>query len=275
MTRKTTTLLIVICVLAGTNAAAAQGPDAFLAAIRAMKRSVVPVMCFRAIPPAPRASQPAATPPVPPQPDAAPQPPREFQPIVDATGFFISARGDFVTAAHAIADFQPGRPLAGCSMAVWFESPVDKAGNYSAQAFFVSVADCVTDRGLDVARCRTIDDLRQTGDGRFAPEPVEIAGGQREDGSAVAITGFPLYNTTPITSRGYIGAYVPPAPEAPRMALDRAAWPGGSGSPVYDSRGRVIGMLLVAGEGVASGISYACTGDAILAFLTAHPVAAH
>src|SRR5947209_12040577 len=144
MTRKTTTLLIVICVLAGTNAAAAQGPDAFLAAIRAMKRSVVPVMCFRAIPPAPRASQPAATPPVPPQPDAAPQPPREFQPIVDATGFFISARGDFVTAAHAIADFQPGRPLAGCSMAVWFESPVDKAGNYSAQAFFVSVADCVT-----------------------------------------------------------------------------------------------------------------------------------
>lgn len=272
----TAAALVALLFLAGTDVAAAQGQDAFLPAIKAMKRSVVPVMCFRALPPqakpVPQTSQPAATPPTPPQPNAAPQPPRQYEPIMDATGFFISSRGDFVTAAHAVADFQAGRRLADCTMAVWFESPIDVAGNYSAQAFFVSVADCVVDTALDVARCRTVDDLNKFADGRFAPEPVEIAGGQRDDGSAVAITGFPLFNTTPITSRGYIASYVPPASDAPRMVLDRAAWPGGSGSPVYDSRGRVLGMLLIAGEGTASGISYACTGDAILGFLRAHPV---
>lgn len=265
---------LLFSLFAGTHAVA-QAQDPFLAAIRVMKRSVAPVMCFRALlPQATRAPQPsvAANVPAPAQPNAVPLPPPQFEPIVDATAFFLSSRGDFITAGHAVADFRPGRPFAGCSMAIWFESPIDQAGNYSAQAFFVSADDCVVDTSLDIARCRTKDDLRIMGGGRFAPDPVEIAAGQRDDGSAVAITGFPLNNTTPITSRGYVGAYVPPAPQSPRMAIDRAAWPGGSGSPVYDSRARVVGILLVAGEGAASGISYACTADAILGFLKAHPV---
>ena len=274
MKRCAALMIMALCLVGGANTASAQytGQDAFLSAIHKMKRSVAPLMCFRALPPRSRpALQPSQAGGAPPN-GAAQAPPQEFQPIAAATAFFITRHGDFLTAAHAVTEFQPGRSLASCAMSIWFESPIDAAGNYSAQAFFVSVPQCVSDLGLDIARCRTIDDLGKIYDGRFMPDPVEFDSGQRDDGTAVAITGFPLLTTTPISSRGYIGGYIPAAQNAPRMAIDRAAWPGGSGSPVYDWRGRVLGVLLEAGEGTASGISVAGTSYAISQFLAAHPV---
>ncbi len=128
------------------------------------------------------------------------------------------------------------------------------------------------DMTLDIARCHTIDNLTEVKDGKFEPVPVDIDADKRDDGTAVAIMGFPLFNFAPISSRGYIGGYEDTPQGSTQMVIDRAAWPGGSGSPVYDYRGRVVGMLVQAGQGEASGLSIALSGYALSLFMTAHPL---
>lgn len=232
-----------------------------------MKRSVAPVLCVRTVQPQLQPS------PQQPQPNAQRlQTGPQFQPLIDGTAFFITGRGDFITAAHVANDFAPGRPLAGCQMMIWFASAAGIPGSFNAEAFAVEASNCVNDENLDLARCRTIDDLTKVYDGHFEPEPVEFESNQRDDGTAIAVTGFPLFSLTPITSRGYIGGYPLDSRGPVQMVIDRAAWPGGSGSPVYDSRGKVLGLLDQAGEGAASGISVARTSFAISTFLAAHPI---
>lgn len=241
----------VLCLCGLTASALGQSilSDPFVSAIRSMKRSVTPVICVR----------PAGA--------------GQFQPIIDGSGFFISRKGDFLTAAHVVDDFHGGRQLANCPMAIWFRTVDSASGNFQADAFFISLADCIEDESLDIARCHTIDDLSTVKGGRYEPEAVAIDAEKRDDGTAIAITGFPLFNPNPVSSRGYIGAYQDTGPRGiVGMVIDRSAWPGGSGSPVYDSRGRVIGMLVQAGEGTASGISIARTGNALNLFMTAHPL---
>jgi hypothetical protein len=77
---------------------------------------------------------------------------------------------------------------------------------------------------------------------------VEFDASQRNDGTAIAITGFLLLNIRPVSSRGYIGAYTLDPRSPVQMVLDRASWPGGSGSPVYDAKGNVLRMVLQTGE---------------------------
>jgi V8-like Glu-specific endopeptidase len=114
--------------------------------------------------------------------------------------------------------------------------------------------------------------LSTLGDERLRPVPVEIDGAARPDGSAIAVTGYPLSSLLPITSRGFIGGYATDALGTSQMVLDRAAWPGGSGSPVYDSQGKVLGLVSQAGEGLASGISFARASSTIVRFLATHPL---
>lgn len=222
--------------------------DAFIAAIKAMKHSVSPVICLH----------PVST--------------GQFQPVIDGTAFFVSARGDFITAAHVITDFGAGRPLANCPMALWSRSEGDATGHFLANFFPVLPADCIMDPALDIARCRTADDLTKVQNGKLAPVPVVIDPSRRDDGTAIAIMGYPFFNATPISSRGYIAGYQETPGGPVQMFIDRAAWPGNSGGPVYDAKGAVVGMMLQAGEGAASGISIARSGYALSAFLTAHPV---
>jgi len=111
--------------------------------------------------------------------------------------------------------------------------------------------------------------------------------GQVREGSDVAFTGFPIgmaFGLYPVTHRGIIAAISPIAPPQPdsrnltakmirsmrtpfdALQLDATAYPGNSGSPVYDPRsGRVIGVVnsvLVKGTKESAlenptGISYA------------------
>lgn len=115
---------------------------------------------------------------------------------------------------------------------------------------------------------------------------LDTASGARE-GTEIAFTGFPIgmaLGLYPVTHRGIISAISPMAPpqlgsrvltakmiRAMRdpydvLQLDATAYPGNSGSPVYDQRtGRVLGVInsvLVKGTKEAaiekpSGISYA------------------
>ncbi|HEX4079745.1 MAG TPA: serine protease [Rhizomicrobium sp.] len=213
-------------------------------------------------------------PPQPPQPQsgARSSPSAAGAPIVDRTGFFISSRGDFLTAAHVLQAFGPGGQLANCPLTVLYEGAVDVPGVFGGVAFVVSLSDCVTDIELDIARCHTIDAVSKLAGGGYAPRPVTFDASQRDDGTAIAITGFPLLNIRPVSSRGYIGAYTLDPRGPVQMVLDRASWPGGSGSPVYDSKGKVLGMVLQTGEGLAVGISNARSSFAIAKFLAAHPI---
>ena len=49
--------------------------------------------------------------------------------------------------------------------------------------------------------------------------------------------------------------------------VDKSAWPGASGSPVYTANGKVIGLVTQAGLGVGSGLAYAVPSDTIIEFL--------
>jgi hypothetical protein len=245
----------------------------FLSAIRSMQRSVAPVMCMRPVQPQLQ-PMPQQQIPSPPQSSDQPSGPQstQLQPVLLGTAFFLTRRGDFVTAASVLGNFlQPG-PVAGCTMMIWFSGPVDPTGNFSSQGFFVALNDCVIDMGIDVARCRTIDDLTRTFGGRFTPDPVAFDDRQPDAGSSVGTSGFILYDTAPIASRAYIGGYQPAAPAATQMVIDRPAGPGASGSPVYDSRGKVLGMIVQVSNMVLTNISVASTSLAISKFLAAHPV---
>jgi S1-C subfamily serine protease len=229
--------------------AGATGDDGFISAIRAMKRSVVPIICIR---------QTSAT---------------TMSPVVDGTAFFVAARGDFITAAHVVADFTTqDKPLFGCTMAAFFRQEADSTGHYAATEFRVSPDKCVVDMPHDLALCRTLDDLRTAYNGNFKPIPVRVDSSVREAGTPIAVIGFPLFNSLPIASRGYIGGFQEVGPGETNLVIDRAAWPGNSGGPVIDSRGQVIGMMVQAGEGIASGISFAKSGHTISTFLAANRV---
>ncbi|HEY5047001.1 MAG TPA: serine protease [Rhizomicrobium sp.] len=226
--------------------------DRFIEAIRTMKRSVTPVICLRAAGPT------------------------SVQPLIVGSGFFISERGDFITATHVVAAFLPADKAANaCPMAIWFRGDSDAKGNWAARFFSVAPSDCVIDTSLDIARCRTTEDLTKADQGKFEPLPAVVDSSRQDDGTAIAVMGFPLLSSAPISSRGYIGGYQDSSQGPVQMVLDRAAWPGNSGGPVYDSRGKIVGMVVQAGEGLASGISFARTGYALSLFMTAHPLEAN
>jgi V8-like Glu-specific endopeptidase len=196
-------------------------------------------------------------------------------PTSDGTAIFISKTGEFVTPAHVLDDFAKGHPLADCARAAvevpiggWHPGPV----NFQWYAF--DVDKCEVDAAGDIAHCATLEDLTSAAEGKFAPKAVTFDSDWKDEGTFVAFTGFPAYTVTPITSRGSIAAYVPIENGVTRQLIDKAAWPGSSGSPVYDESGRVLGMIVGAGVGRESGVASAVPSDAIISFLRDHPLRA-
>ncbi len=243
----------------------------FNSAIRSMQHAVAPVICARPVQPQLQ-PMPQQQLPLPSQSGSQPAATPQFQPLVAGTAFFLTRRGDFVTAASVLANFLEPGPTAGCTMMIWFTSPVDPASNFSSQGFIVALKDCVVDASIDVARCRTIDDLTKEYGGRFAPDPVAFDDHQPDAGSPVGTTGFILYDNVSIVSRAHVGGYQPAPPAATQMVIDRPAGAGAAGSPVYDSRGKVLGMLAQVRNVVLTNISVASTSLAITRFLAAHPI---
>ena len=270
MKRVTAAILagLQIAGLANTARAQSDNDRDFISAIKSIPRSVAPVMCVRAVQPQLQPMSPQPSPPSP-QSGSPPQPVSpQLQPAVAGTAFFLTRRGDFVTAASVLANFMLPGAFAGCTMMIWFASPADAAGNFSSQGFIVAPSECVVDPDIDVARCRTIGDLAKAWGGRFAPDPVAFDDGQPDVGTQVGTTGFILFDNAPISSRGHIGGYQPGAPAAAQMVLD---WPAGAGSPVYDSRGTVLGMVAQVRNLMLTNMSVASTSLVISRFLAAHP----
>jgi S1-C subfamily serine protease len=206
--------------------------DVFIPTIETMKHSVAPVVCLD-----------------------QDGPKADIQDR-EGTAFFISPSGEFLTAAHVLDDIKTHNhpcPVTAIYLptASWRPDTPEETVHW----FPFHTASCVIERAQDVAKCPLEEDLSIPRLGfSFRIKPVQVEFSDQADGTQVAFTGFPLGARDPFTSRGGIATYRRSADTA-QMVLDQTAWPGASGSPVYLSDGRVIGIMLARGIAQGSGIA--------------------
>lgn len=186
------------------------------------------------------------------------------------TGFVVSDGNLVATNAHVVSELPD--PASGAFFAVLVKS----AGKTEVRGARI----LATAADVDLALLRI--------DGESLPKLTLADSGSVREGLAIAFTGFPIGNVlgfSPVTHRGIVSAITPialPGGTARQLneklirrlrsgsfdvfQLDATAYPGNSGSPVFDARsGSVIGvinMVLVRGtkESVLtqpSGITYA------------------
>ena len=184
--------------------------------------------------------------------------------VFNGTGFFITSEGRFLTAAHVIDSFSTVQPPCGAEAILIPQHGWDRDAA-SIPFTWVRIGACIKDGTLDIATC--IPQQMQTG-----LATVNIADGRPPDGTKVAFTGFPLNTAQPFTSRCDIAQYQSATDgEGSRMlVLDKWAWPGDSGSPVYTETGEVIGIVLRRGLGDGEGIGFALSSPFIVKFLRAN-----
>jgi V8-like Glu-specific endopeptidase len=222
----------------------AASADPFLATIATMKRAVTPIACMETAQGGVR------------------RPSR-----IAGTAFFLTPDGEFMTAAHVIADVLRGSlntGTEGCASPVVY-LPVTEwpsgSNEFDARWYLFDAAKCQQDSGLDLAYCRTRQNPSQ--DLNRTVATVTFERGLQVDGTAVAFTGFPLNVIQPMTARGHIAMYT----SRDELIVDQSAWPGVSGCPVYLVDGRVIGVLIQRGTGDGTGRSIVRTAAQIDAFL--------
>ena len=185
---------------------------------------------------------------------------------VMASGFFINSQGSFLTARHVLSEWRkvstkerPCLPAIYIPIGGWQKSKHE----YSIRWFIFT--SCLTNKELDIASCSLINNPFQ--DAAVSRHIVFLRfenSFSYKDGTPIAFTGFPLDSTIPVTSKGILASYRMAAKE---MVVDKNAWPGASGSPVYIANGRVIGMIIKRGIGKGAGLAYARPGDLIMDFL--------
>jgi S1-C subfamily serine protease len=194
-----------------------------------------------------------------------------LRPIVGfGTAFFVNQSGDFVTAAHVVVE---GRRFiaehGNCVLTIYL--PV--GGWHQSQGFTVreyTFTNCDMDEVVDVALCRATPNPFYDHSVSAAIAPVSFDVAPQVDGTAVAFTGFPLSNAQPITAKGFVAALEFHGTVPHRVVVDRGAWPGASGSPLYRDDGRVVGIVTETGTGFANGLSYARSSAEIVTFLRDH-----
>jgi len=206
--------------------------DAFIPTIEGMKHSVAPVICMSGD-----------------GPEAAVE-------HVEGTAFFVSRRGDFLTAGHVINGIETHKHPCPVT-AIYLPSARWRADapEETLRWFPFHTSDCVIQSAQDLAKCSPVADLSVRRPGfSFELQPVQLEFSDQADGTQVAFTGFPLGVRDPFTSRGGIATHRS-SKDSAQLVLDQTAWPGASGSPVYVSDGRVIGIMLARGIDEGAGIA--------------------
>jgi hypothetical protein len=183
------------------------------------------------------------------------------------TAFMIDKGGTFITASHVIAAMLTSPSKEVCLPAITFPLGGWKRDpKQNVQWFSFNSGACQVNITFDVAVCRTTDEMNSKHpDISFA---IAIISTERPpDGSSVLFAGFPLQATDPVTSIGAIAGYSV-GDSYSTVLIDKNAWPGASGSPIYLLDGKtIIGMLTKTGTGDASGLSFGIVGEKIVSVL--------
>jgi len=178
----------------------------------------------------------------------------------------VDQKGVFITANHVISDMLASPLKDACKPAITF--PVGgwkRDPQQNVQWFEFDTGICKVNLRSDVAVCRTTIDLSNQQTISF--EVATISTQRSQDGTAIFFTGFPLQATDPITSIGAVAGY-PVDDSYSTVIIDKNAWPGASGSPIYLLDGKtVIGMVTRTGTGDAAGLSFGIGGERISAIL--------
>lgn len=188
--------------------------------------------------------------------------------VTVGTGFFINRQGDFITAAHVISDLETLSAQQNCFGAIYVPKSEWKGRYQSQQAGQVRsfvTGECFSRALTDIGVCHVKNNPFLDPDVNKFIRPVALASFTKfSDGSAVAFTGFPLQSVFPITSKGYLASY---DAVQRKLIIDKAAWPGASGSPVYGPDGRVLAVIIERGDNVGAGLAYARPTDFLLDWL--------
>jgi S1-C subfamily serine protease len=239
--------IVTILAFSLTLAAGTKAEDVSIKTIETIQKSVVPVLCMGAT-----------------EKGAA-----EIRKVM-GTGFLINREGGFLTAAHVVLGLQSECP-AGSFWAIYVPTNLWKEHAKETATHWFRFDTCRYNGITDIAACKPIDNpfadlvvnknIQPVRFGTFANHP---------DGSPVAFTGFPLESVIPITSKGFIATYFP---REDWFGIDKSGWPGASGSPVYDQKGLVIGLLIRRTASDAGGLGFARPIDPILEFLAKEKMA--
>jgi S1-C subfamily serine protease len=185
--------------------------------------------------------------------------PSDFRAI--ASAFFASSDGTFVTASHALRNEYQWQDVSNRAILVphigWPRGLQGLQEGFDVLRFTL-VAD---DPEEDVTVCRPVENpftSEQTA--RFVSAlDVNTRLDVPPDGTELGICGFAFGTITPFCGRapiGCLGRYSEQADtrKMERILLHASSWPGMSGSPAFDSEGRVVGVVLGSGKGEASGM---------------------
>ncbi len=228
------------------NAAPAANPPGFTGAIQAIKHSVIPIVCIAVNGTVAETLS------------------------VEGTGFFVAADGTFITANHVIESMVSAQRKAPCPHTAFY---LPQSGWSSQQATFQSdyyvfhADECKRDADLDIARCRSV----RTVEPAHKIAAVTFETSLQPDGTPVAFTGFPLQFQIPLSSVGNISGYVTTRADGrgPRaIIMDKEAWPGASGSPLYLANGKVVGLLRLRGVNSGTGRTIGTPSRLIQEFLS-------
>jgi hypothetical protein len=198
--------------------------------------------------------------------------------FVAGSGFFVDTSGRFITAGHVVFDDWDAamKKTHACEAAIYIpDHGWGKYENYIPMQFFW-FTNCIRDKTVDLAVCQPTENPFISA--RVPRDNISVAvfdTDDHPDGTPIAFTGFPLENMAPITSIGFIGGgqFIPGNTIGHDLVIDKAAWPGASGSLVYLESGKVIGIILKGGRADASGIGVARNTAIIVDFLSKNPPA--
>ncbi len=233
---------------AGTITAIAEAASApsFTGAIQAMKRSVIPIACISVNGSVAETLS------------------------VEGTGFFVATDGTFITANHVIEGMASAARKAPCPHTAYY---LPQTGGWSAEEatfrsdyYVFHASECQRDADIDVARCRSVRPVESV----HNIIPVTFETTLQPDGTPVAFTGFPLQFQIPLSSVGNVSGYARTREDGrgPRaIIMDKGAWPGASGSPLYLANGRVVGLLRLRGINDGTGRTIGTPSRLIQEFL--------